>query len=269
MTYNSADHKYSYEMGMDLCKPIQMIDPSTGLYAMAPPISYSNKQQQHPQIIRHLSTFTSPKSSTPQPNNKISNQKVHNVRFAVNGLSKFAPGNQIPSINKSIQAGDFGDDSGMLTENSSCVVIGLADGAGGNRSIGIDPKIFSRSLLSNCADLIKKEQVLFNEMPKLACKSVHVLERNNIEGSGTLCLLSLNKKNNIMHTMNMGDSGFRLIRNNRIVHMSKATMAGSSPKQLYVSYQHNYSGISFVREKYLFLLVNFTPTTCLINFVFT
>ena len=241
MTYNSSNHKYSYDLGMEWSKPVQMIDPNTGLYTM----NASNRQ---PQVINH--TLTVPNIPQQVYNNKISNQKVHNVRFAVNGLSKFAVGNQIPSINKSIQAGDFGDDSGMLAENSSCVVIGLADGAGGNRSIGIDPKVFSRSLLSNCANLIKNEQqVLSHEMPKLACKSVHILERNNIEGSGTLCLLSLNKKTNIMNTMNMGDSGFRLMRNKRIVNLSKPTMAGSSPKQLYVSYQHNYSGISFVREK--------------------
>ena len=52
-----------------------------------------------------------------------------------------------------------------------------------------------------------------------------------------------------MHALNIGDSGFRLIRNSRIVHKSEATMAGSSPKQLYVSDSSNYSGISFVNEQ--------------------
>ena len=48
-----------------------------------------------------------------------------NVRFAVNGMSKFVPGNDVPSINKSILAGDFGDDSGMVAENSNSVFIGI------------------------------------------------------------------------------------------------------------------------------------------------
>lgn len=30
----------------------------------------------------------------------------------------------IPPINKNIQAGDFGDDSGMIAENSKCIVLG-------------------------------------------------------------------------------------------------------------------------------------------------
>ena len=47
------------------------------------------------------------------------------VRFAVNGMSKFTKGNQTPPMNKNIQAGDFGDDAGMIAENSRCIVIGI------------------------------------------------------------------------------------------------------------------------------------------------
>ena len=46
------------------------------------------------------------------------------VRFAVNGISKFTQGNIPPVNNRSIQAGDFGDDAGMIAENSRCIVIG-------------------------------------------------------------------------------------------------------------------------------------------------
>jgi hypothetical protein len=58
----------------------------------------------------------------------------------------------------------------------------LADGAGGNRSIGIDPKIFSRSLLGYCVEIIKSEDILPNQMAKLACKSLKILETKNIQG---------------------------------------------------------------------------------------
>jgi len=46
------------------------------------------------------------------------------VRFAVNGISKFTKGNIVPLNNRNIQAGDFGDDAGMIAENSKCIVIG-------------------------------------------------------------------------------------------------------------------------------------------------
>ena len=58
----------------------------------------------------------------------------------------------------------------------------MADGAGGNRSIGIDPQIFSRSLLCNCVEIIKKGEILPNQMAKLACKSIQILEAQNIDG---------------------------------------------------------------------------------------
>ena len=58
-------------------------------------------------------------------------------------------------------------------------------------------------------------------MAKLACKSVQTLEARNIDGSGTLCLLALNKQNSIMHAFNIGDSGFRLVRNGKISHKSE------------------------------------------------
>jgi protein phosphatase PTC7 len=125
----------------------------------------------------------------------------------------------------------------------------LADGAGGNRNIGIDPQVFSRSLLGYCVEIIKSEDILPNQMAKLACKSIHILESKQIDGSGTLCLLALDKQTNRIHALNIGDSGFRLFRNGAIVEKSQATMAGSSPKQLYVSDSSSYKGISFINEE--------------------
>jgi len=232
-------------------KRFQQTDQATGLFKVhSEPHRLTNLHSMpsplvHTTYLTH--SHTQPKLGTPFATTH--NTNGYNIRFAVNGLSKFEPGNEIPAINKNITAGNYGDDSGMVAENSKCIVIGLADGAGGNRLIGIDPQRFSRTLLANCVDLIKREEILPHEMAKLATKSVHLLEKHNIEGSGTLCLLSLNKQTNILHSMNMGDSGFRIMRNGFLVHKSEATMAGSSPKQLYVSYQHNYTGISFVREK--------------------
>lgn len=39
-------------------------------------------------------------------------------------------------------------------------------------------------------------------------------------GSGTLCLLALDKQTNVIHALNIGDSGFRCLRNGRIVEKS-------------------------------------------------
>ena len=121
-----------------------------------------------------------PTSTGPAPSSNFC------VRFAVNGLSKSLKGSYTPPLNRCLQAGDFGDDAGMIVENAKSIVIGLADGAGGNRAIGIDPRLFSRSLLSNCVDIVKRDEVTSSQMAKLACKSVQRLETKNIEG--TLCI---------------------------------------------------------------------------------
>lgn len=51
-----------------------------------------------------------------------------------------------------------------------------------------------------------------------------------------------------MTTLNMGDSGYRLVRNGKIHQKSRATMAGSSPRQVFVT-ESRFSGISFIDEK--------------------
>ena len=129
--------------------------------------------------------FNWPETAQLPPINKQENNSTFCVRFAVNGLSKYALGgsSNIPQQNRNIQAGDFGDDAGMIAENSRSIVIGLADGAGGNRSIGIDPQKFSRSLLGYCVEIVKNEDIHPSQMAKLACKSIQILEAQNIDGN--------------------------------------------------------------------------------------
>lgn len=81
------------------------------------------QQQQHQQLI----------GTNPSPTKMVQGgqqappaffQTGYNIRFAVNGLSKFTRGGSMLPINRNIQAGDFGDDAGMIAENSRCIVIG-------------------------------------------------------------------------------------------------------------------------------------------------
>jgi serine/threonine protein phosphatase PrpC len=102
--------------------------------------------------------------------------------------------------------------------------------------------------LKSCEKIVKSELVRSNDLTKLACFSVQRVEQLNIDGSGTLCLMSMSKQNNIINLFNIGDSGFRLIRNGSIKYKSKATMAGSSPKQLQVTCSHLFNGHSFISE---------------------
>jgi len=124
-------------------------------------LSTANVLAQPSVVIRQQIVKTPPASINKQQQQQQQQQQPKFcVKFAVNGLSKTAYGGSTPPINRNIQKGDYGDDSGMIAENSKSIVIGLADGAGGNRALGIDPKIFSRSLLSNCVEIIKNEELL-------------------------------------------------------------------------------------------------------------
>lgn len=80
--------------------------------------SSTQQQQQKEQQPKTVSSFPVHREM------EVADRFDFNVRFAVNGMSKFVPGNDVPPINKSILAGDFGDDSGMVAENSNSIFIG-------------------------------------------------------------------------------------------------------------------------------------------------
>lgn len=54
-------------------------------------------------------------------------------------------------------------------------------------------------------------------------------------GSSTLCLFALDKQENTLTSLNIGDSGFVIYRNNEIHGRSKCTMnsSGVGPRQLF------------------------------------
>lgn len=180
--FRNTHQKQSFKLNDNLA-PISNQNTSNGL---------KNKEQIIKKML-HKSLPRSLKVSYEHPifsqSNKLhdfqmknDNEFKYSVRFAVNGLSKFIKHTSMPPTNRDIQTDDFGDDAGMIAENTDSIVIGLADGAGGNRSIGIDPRRFSRSLLGYCVHYVKKDEVKSNEMAKLACKSIQILEAKNIEG---------------------------------------------------------------------------------------
>lgn len=49
------------------------------------------------------------------------------------------------------------------------------------------------------------------------CRNIHV----DLLGSSTACIIALHNEKGILHTANLGDSGFVVIRKNVIVHRSE------------------------------------------------
>ncbi|CAF1251591.1 unnamed protein product [Rotaria sordida] len=157
------------------------------------------------------------------------------LRIAVNGASKSLRG-QLPLSNLNLNNGDFGDDAGMIVENRNFCFVGLADGAGGNRSYGINPADFSRAILAACEKILHRNNFKPNQLPRLIKSAMQQVEASEVQGSSTLCLLALDKQEHTLTSLNIGDSGFVIYRNNEIYCRSTCTMSsnGCGPRQLFV-----------------------------------
>ncbi|GLG98465.1 Phosphatase PTC7-like protein [Gryllus bimaculatus] len=119
--------------------------------------------------------------------------------------------------------GQFGDDAWFMAKYKSADVIGVADGVGGWRHYGIDPGEFSSFLMRTCERLVSSGRFASTEPARLLARSYRELLENKqpILGSSTACVIILNRETNMVHTANIGDSGFVIVRHGEVVHRSE------------------------------------------------
>ncbi|CAF1088207.1 unnamed protein product [Rotaria sordida] len=126
---------------------------------------------------------------------------------------------------KSHPSNVYGDDAFFITKHRLGDFLGVADGVGGWREHGIDPSLFSRSLMDACKSLIDNKLIDLNPstLKELLSKGYKQLleDKQCIIGSSTACIVALHNEERILHTANLGDSGFVVIRKNTIVHRSQ------------------------------------------------
>jgi hypothetical protein len=125
------------------------------------------------------------------------------------------------------QTNVYGDDALFITKHRLGDFLGVADGVGGWREHGIDPSLFSRSLMEACKSLIDNKLIDLNPLTlkELLSKGYKQLleDKQCIIGSSTACIVALHHEKRILHTANLGDSGFVVIRKNTIVHLITRT----------------------------------------------
>ncbi|CAF1283631.1 unnamed protein product [Adineta steineri] len=236
--------------------------PTYSSFRIEPKITYDEKWLSNKQYNSRVTAYaekpaekiikkpivTSSKRKSPQTStyHESNGQVVHEriypptkttklcLRVAVNGASKSMRG-ELPLSNLNLTNGDFGDDAGMFFENRDNCFVGLADGAGGNRSLGINPADFSRAILAACRSILRQTNVQTTQLPRLILSAMQQVEASHVRGSSTLCLLALDKEKNSLSTLNIGDSGFAIYRNNELHCRSKSTMNSNSsgPRQLF------------------------------------
>ncbi|KAI9278609.1 phosphatase 2C-like domain-containing protein [Phascolomyces articulosus] len=118
---------------------------------------------------------------------------------------------------------DAGEDAFFHTYTPYGMALGVADGVGGWAEAGVDPAIFSWTLMNNAAGVAKKaEQSPPIHALQILDTAFHQLRRGGkvAAGSSTACILNLCKTTGEMTSVNLGDSAFVLIRDEKIVYES-------------------------------------------------
>ncbi|KAG6729572.1 hypothetical protein I3843_01G031600 [Carya illinoinensis] len=99
--------------------------------------------------------------------------------------------------------------------------IGVADGVGGWADVGVDAGLFARELMSYSVAAIQEE-------PKGSIDPARVLEKahssTKAKGSSTACIITLTDEG--LHAINLGDSGFVVVRDGCIVFQSPVQQHG-------------------------------------------
>lgn len=120
----------------------------------------------------------------------------------------------VSSIPHPAKVAKGGEDAYFLTTDMK--VIGVADGVGGWGDIGVDPALYSRSLMEGAK--------LSAESPLSARDPVDVMSEayqysTYVQGSSTCCILVLDGTH--INAANLGDSGFMIIRGLEILYRTK------------------------------------------------
>ena len=116
-----------------------------------------------------------------------------------------------------------GEDAFFTFENEEYSIMGVADGVGGWSEVGVDPSLISNQLMLNCREICEKEPSKLSN-PNSILQSAYDLINNLGQvqaGSTTACIVSYERKTNILRTSNLGDSGCAIFREGACVFQTQ------------------------------------------------
>jgi len=135
----------------------------------------------------------------------------------------------IPDPEKADLAGGCGEDAYFLS--SSKRTLGVSDGVGGWREQGVDSSKYSRCLMQNgkkAAEFLKEKGVW---LPPVAVLDHSYNNCHEIKGSATAAVINI--KGDELHGVNLGDSGFMVIRDGKSILRTKEQQTSfNAPFQL-------------------------------------
>ncbi|KAG6607934.1 putative protein phosphatase 2C 55, partial [Cucurbita argyrosperma subsp. sororia] len=106
--------------------------------------------------------------------------------------------------------GPLGEDAHFISLSRN--IFGVADGVGAWAEEGIDAGEYSRALMANCAAVAAEETDPRRILTEGYLKTKYII------GSSTACVIAL--RNNTLHAANIGDSGFMIFREKKLVFVS-------------------------------------------------
>ncbi|OMO84300.1 phosphatase 2C (PP2C)-like protein [Corchorus olitorius] len=112
-----------------------------------------------------------------------------------------------------------GEDAHFICANEQA--IGVADGVGGWAEVGINAGEFARELMSNSVAAIQDEPEGFVD-PARVLEKAH--SNTKSQGSSTACIITLTEEG--IHAINLGDSGFIVVRDGCTVFQSPVQQHG-------------------------------------------
>lgn len=101
-----------------------------------------------------------------------------------------------------------GEDANFSNEH--CIAV--ADGVGGWNEQGIDPSRYSRRLMKELSSALYMDTQKYTEDPKQL--AVIAASRNKEIGTSTLVIVTLDNKQGVLRSANIGDSGYMILRKN-------------------------------------------------------
>jgi len=107
-----------------------------------------------------------------------------------------------------------GEDACFVSSDGK--VLAVADGVGGWADVGVDPAFYSRALMTGAKALTDKPNYSKNPVDVM---QAGFLSTAGIKGSSTCCVVVLD--NGVLRSANIGDSGFMLVRDKKVLFRSK------------------------------------------------
>ncbi|KAF8053545.1 hypothetical protein N665_1401s0006 [Sinapis alba] len=113
-----------------------------------------------------------------------------------------------------------GEDAHFICEEEQA--IGVADGVGGWAEVGVNAGLFSRELMSYSVSAIRELGKGSFIDPLMVLEKAH--SQTRAQGSSTACIIALTDKG--LHAINLGDSGFTVVRDGTTVFQSPVQQHG-------------------------------------------